>query len=485
MAAVAVMPTLLYSSSARAQDVPTRLPQGRRLLQSHIPGKDSDVDRFIAESREMLQLFQVGESQLDLFSDGEPLSDDGLATLIRLLYRAPAFPSHKVHRWQQWQYDLAELRHQPSRFRGAFMRLTGRVKSIEKISVPENFRQRFGFNHFFCVTLRDGDESFLVYCRLLPVGWGRLPTGDDGPWASTSAMFVKLGAYASTASDAPLVAVTNTLAWHPRQIDLDNGITVDHVRLASLGMDINQFSFVEDRTSLTASDRECFYQLLDVAGRVPQRESMHAAVDPVDVTTLLQNPESHRARHYAVVGTVRRAVRIQVEDIDIVTRFGIDHYYELEVFTSPNVTVRFVDEQGDDKVFSRYPVVVCMRDVPDWLPLGEGVYANVVVSGFFLKHWAYRTPYMSAGTSRGAAERLQISPLLVGTRVTSYSPALKSNGYFGFVGGTLFTLGLLAMAWLVWKSEKSNREFRRKRLSRSDVDLDFGDDVDQSEMMNR
>ena len=760
---------------------------GPRLAAQTVESRPAvDPRHVVSGPREMLEIFQIGESQLDRFTDGAPLSEDGLATLIRLLYRAPSFPLHKLHRWAQWDVDVARLTTEPNRFRGALLKLSGEVTQIDRTVVPEHFAQRFGFDHYFIITMRTPEAKATIYCRSIPEawlsgerglrawlgsndsephghqvktknvragGWGRttvspqlnfgrqlrtennrlkacyrltggslrstpgtrsktsapnlMPMGSsasakrrtspnrggailaqggatraianrrvtlggqpqpasaepivskpsgrhrvrnqrtlrfglgmrrsDGsrpprpmfpiliypglrnirfaqvasPWAKTGsplwgffslethpliittvnalrwgesrqtpsmlagtdgkqlggwlgsndseppadvrapsanrkhhirselphrwglaaldpshplittppnlthrwespptpriqsgtnlqqfsggavhmaqsdrhpnevtsttihldkrasalAMFLKVG---EDGGDAPhIVAVANTIAWHPSKPDPARGVSVDHVFLADYGMDIGQFAFVEDRKPLTAQDRECFYQLLDTVEKITSDALGKRDAKTVDVTELLQDPMTYRGQYLTLVGTVRRAVRIRVEDVDIVERFGIDHYYELEVFTNPEMTVRFVDDRGgQDKVFHRYPVVVCLRALPAWLPEGENLSTDVRLSGFFLKHWAYKSQYMSEGAAADSPQRLQISPLLVGTGLQRVAYE-KDSDTWGHVSGLLFLLLLLGIAFYVWRTEKEDRRWRRQRRSRA------------------
>ncbi len=481
-------------------------PNAARL--SDRPTERDSFDDPVAGPREMLRLFQIGESQLELFSDGEPLSQDGLATLMRLLYRAPSFPRHKVDRWAYRDFDVADIRSDPNRYRGTMLALAGSVVASDRVAVLPRDQERFGFDHFFRLVVRTLHFDAIIYCRRLPKPWcGQ----GDGQHVRAVGMFVKTGVTATetpaTAGDrsekgAPLVVVTDTPAWHPTTIDSEMRVTDDHLLLARHGMDIGQLSHVEDRTRLTGHDRESFYQLLDAASRIAAEELNQHPPTLVDVTELLQRPELHRGRQFSLIGTVRRVNRIVVGDVDIVKRFGIDHYFEIELFTVPEVTVRFVDSEGHDKVFHRYPVTVCIREIPDWLPTGEGLHTDVEVSGFFLKHWAYRSKYMSDRASGRSSkksarrtseaptaaaprtsiddqpdsadpaaafsgERLQISPLLIGTRVQTFQAPTYTRG--NSLLGIAFAGLIVAVVVFAWIYERNAHSRRRRRPEFAEV----------------
>ncbi|MCZ6664983.1 MAG: hypothetical protein O7B81_06745 [Gammaproteobacteria bacterium] len=431
-----------------------------------------DTRHIVAGPRELLRLYQIGESQLDLFVDGEPLETDGLATLMRLLYRVPAFPLHKIHQWQQWEPNWQDLLNRPRQYRGAFVQLMGKTTHVERIQAPRRFVQRFGFDHYYRLEFSSAEPApaAIVYSRTIPSTWAnRLDNAKSAKLmlverGSLSGMFLQVGALQD--GNATVVLVTNAVAWHPDAVDLAAGITTDHVALANYGMDVAQFSAVEDRKPLTAHDRECFYQLLHTMPKLPHDFLAKQAVAQPDVTALLQDPQVHRGRLYSLVGTARRAIQIKVDDRDIVMRFGIRHYYEVEIFTDTAMTVRFVDAQGgEDKVFHRYPVVVCLRTLPAWMPVGEKIHKNVRVTGFFLKHWTYRSPYMSAAAPSMAdgPDRLQLSPLLIGLELEPFEFEGTSDRVWGRVFSGIFVMLLIGIALYVWWMERGDREFRRRR----------------------
>ena len=63
-------------------------------------------------------------------------------------------------------------------------------------------------------------------------------------------------------------------------------------------------------------------------------------------------------------------------DQDIVARFGIDHYYQVSLFTD--------DSQGN-------PLTFCVRELPEGMPYGNlPRYGETVrIAGFFFKTWSY------------------------------------------------------------------------------------------------
>jgi hypothetical protein len=222
------------------------------------------------------------------------------------------------------------------------------------------------------------------------------------------------------------------VAWHPRNL------------LGELGMDVGLLDLVRDRAKL--DERECFYQMLAAVRRASEqqideharrdlatlRESLpQYASDPdldpklrlaarrtlaraergaSDVVPLFNEPAKQRGTLFVLRGEALRAIEVRVEDPDVVDRLGIDHYYEVDVFTE--------DSQN-------HPLVCCVAELPPGMPRGENIRENVVVLGFFLKSWAYgaQAPSAEAATSE-ARERQLLAPLLI-AKTLRWTP---SNG---------------------------------------------------------
>lgn len=172
-------------------------------------------------------------------------------------------------------------------------------------------------------------------------------------------------------------------------------------------MDQGLFDDVREGQRIAQEEREAFYQLLAEAGRTGTRELLQNAKESPDTLIgLLQKPQEHAGELLVVDGVALRATLVRVDDPDVVARFGIDHYYELELSVNLERPVKL-----DGKLFGTFPVVVCVRQLPAGMPTGEHIHEHVRVAAFFFKIWAYRTE--TAGADE-VANRRQIAPLLVG-----------------------------------------------------------------------
>ncbi|MBN2023750.1 MAG: hypothetical protein JW809_13265 [Pirellulales bacterium] len=228
--------------------------------------------------------------------------------------------------------------------------------------------------------------------------------------------------------------------------------------LRSLGMDLGLLDTLRDRTRIGHEERECFYQMLAAVGRARPGQLAEAARQRLadagsrfdSVVPLFNDPDAQRGRLVLLTGTARRITRVRVDEPDVVERFGIDHYFELYLFTD--------DSQQN-------PLVFCVRAIPEGMPTGEGPrYAErIEVAGFFLKSWAYRS--VAQRENPGAAR--QLAPLLVGGDVRR-RPAPEPGGWgaVGAVTGGLFLLVLAAVAILLRRASLADRRFRREILGR-------------------
>jgi hypothetical protein len=262
---------------------------------------------------------------------------------------------------------------------------------------------------------------------------------------------------------ASLLFVAPRVAWHP--LDL----------LGELRMDAGLFDDVRDRGGL--DERECFYQMLaavnrarpgriELAGRsqLAQRRGLHERIarnphqgakaraaarraleraqsDADDVVGLFNEPAEQRGKLFVLRGEALRAVEIRVDDPDIVKRFGIDHYYEVEIVTA--------DSQNN-------PIVCCVTELPADMPLGESIHENVAVTGFFLKSWAFDAQ-KSADSSSSPSEpkRQQLAPLVIAKTVQVLgSPQPEPQSPILAIG---IVVAILIGAVVLWRVRRGDR----------------------------
>lgn len=172
-------------------------------------------------------------------------------------------------------------------------------------------------------------------------------------------------------------------------------------------MDYGLFDAVQDGRKLLAADADAFYDMLAATGRATPEGLEAAAGGLSDVLELIDPQvrwlETHRGTPVRIRGTARRAIRIAIDDPFRRSQLGSDHYWEVYVFVSTSTPV-----QIHGRVQGTYPMVACVRELPEGMPTGERISEKVDVSGFAFKRYRY------APAVGGGAADAQESPLIVG-----------------------------------------------------------------------
>ena len=112
-----------------------------------------------------------------------------------------------------------------------------------------------------------------------------------------------------------------------------------------------------------------------------------------------------------------------------------------------------------DRKVSTFPIVFCVRQLSDGMPIGENIAETVTATGFMFKLWSYTTGI----TDRSGAGASMVSPLLIGQTIAWSRPVHDRGFSFGPLAAISLAAVLAAFALLGW-------HFRRKeRLLRSQL----------------
>ena len=457
--------TIGLAYAVAGQDLPLPQPEQIDLAPDPLrqdapsPGTDSEPVGPITGSRDLLNRFGIDESQFARLVDHQPFGPGDEETMLRVMYRLDRFRVVDVEQWARPQFPVAEVFSEPDESRGELFWLAGRVTEVEKLEPVPEVIDRFELPFFYRCTLQlqPQGQPAQVFVKNIPVEW-KIHEGALDERATVYGIFLKFAG--SEAADALPVFVAPRIAWHPPTL------------VGELGMDVGLLEDIQNRRPLTARDREAFYQLLAAAGRAKPGQLSEAArqalavapkplvrTDPHDqrhwsVVPLFNEPDRHHGRLVELEGTARRVERIEVRDADIVARFGIDHYYQIALFTQ--------DSQGN-------PLWFCVRELPEGMPLGaDAEYAeHMRVAGFFFKTWAYRRGRMPEEISTAETGTWQLAPLLIGSRAVWYPPAIpRPNPHIGIIAAGLFVLTLLGIWVAVWQYSRGDREFHRRTISK-------------------
>lgn len=309
---------------------------------------------------------------------------------------------------------------------GDLLNFRGRVQRFEELPLSPELRDRFETSLLFRAELElPGGSRAIVFANRAPQRWQPGRAIDEA--AGCLGLLV-----APASADNPAILLADRLASFPPG------------PLGALGMDAGLFDDLEDRRGLVGEERECFYQLLAAVGRADPGELNAAAEQKVSVAPLFNKPGEQRGRLVELEGRARRAVQVKVSDRDIVARFGIREYWELELVTT--------DSQ-------RNPLVVCVRELPPGMPTGSDINVPIRVAGFFLKSWAYH----GAGEGEAARGARRLAPLLIGLRPELVARSAPAGGHATAIGGSI-ALGAVGLmfAWALWRLWGDDRRKPRR-----------------------
>jgi hypothetical protein len=394
-----------------ASGQPAAAPQTNKLPWETPPRTTEPLLRPPSSPADILGRFDIGPSQLESFFSGQPLSAAEEDVLIKILYRLPRMGRENIERWRQPAVMWDQLAAAPADHRAKVFHLSGRAKRAERHKLLAEQVELFEFNHYYrvSVALDGAPYEALVAARRIPAAWP-LDAPIDEP-AEADGLFLKVGDTA--AEPAQLIFAADRIAWYPDRADPAGHIGSSQLALAKAGMDLGLWDDIRDAKdhALTAADREGFYQLLSVVGRADAGQLRPAIDQALSVVPLLEKPAEHFGDILPVQGIARRVMKVPVSDADIQSRFGIDHYYEIDLFVPlGDAALQFgKDPTGEKNAVYRntFPTTLIVRDLPADLREGENVHEQVRADGVFFKVWTYKSSY---ATRFG---QLQLAPLFI------------------------------------------------------------------------
>ncbi len=441
-----------------------------------------------------LVLARWTESRFAKFADGEPLTIDEQLESWRLARRLSSFNRRLLAGERVPEIVARDLLSEPATHRGRAVRMTGRVVAMERQSLDREAKRTFGVEAFYELRVEGEGGAFLVVTPKIPKAWLGMASFDQ-PVALVG-LFLK-----NCATDGenllPFV-VTPRIAWTPIRPDpphVNFGMSV----LGALGVDVGKLDSVQQRKPLVAEDSDAFYEILAGIRTIGARQLLRSAVrrlpehgrlweekreaaeasgkakrkalavevvsqakeDRYSVAPFFNDPGSHVGQLVTFDGLCRRAVRIVLDDPATVSATGVDHYFELDLYT-------------DDS--QHLPLVFCMLEVPPGFSLGENLHEPVRVAGFFFKSWRY-------STRQAVADPRRTFPLFIGRAPLQLVEA-KDSSLWGWGAGIGFA-GLIAAVWFAqWRWTRADRQFAATtltRLSQPVEPLDFSEGVKSSE----
>jgi hypothetical protein len=383
---------------------------------------------------------------------------------IKVLARLTRVPANLAVQWSADAVDLSSLA-ATQRVQDRLVKVDGRATFVATVPLPEEESEVAGRRQLEIVRIVTADGTVVdVLADHVPKAWPRAVRIDEPAAAVGLPLSEGPGPTSVPGGDGPaaappaLLLAAASVGWFPP------------TPLGKLGMDYGLFDSVVDGQKLVAGDTEAFYALLAAMGRATATGIASIAGPPGDIVPLI-NPGAgwfakHRGDSFTVEGVARRATRIEVDDPLRRRQLGTDHYWELFVF----VPTPLIEVHG--KLQEDYPVVCCVRTLPEGMPTGQEIGERVRVSGFALKRYGYPLPDVKISSSQGTEEQKgqrQETALLVG-REAGWLPApspTKEVNTLGWVFLSIASVIGLALALAAWSFARDTR--RRDRQARREL----------------
>ena len=445
----------------------------------NISTDEESISQPIAGPRDLLDRYGIDQSHFANLTDGVEIHEGEFETILSVMFRIRRCRTIDIEDWARDKLEVQRLAAEMESLRGEMYPLKGRIVSVEvlepwaEVVEPLELEQNYR-----CELLLDDGQPAAVYVPSVPDIWRDGGQFDDRVGALGLLLKLESG---DPARPMP-VFVAQRIARYPKtplgDLDMDVGLldgVKDQRPVAHWERGrTKDFRWMRTGWEQAYWERECFYQMLAAVGRAKPGQLLREAEELLEsasnrkrradgeafsVVPLFNDVPDQRGRLVVLSGIVRRVERIRVEDPDVRARFGIDHFYQLALFTP--------DSQNN-------PVFFCVRQLPKGMPLTlEPDYAEEVrVAGFFMKTWSYETSQqkMTADGKPTGELRRQLAPLLFGREPVWYrqgtgKPSLLTPTV-ELIAGCLFVVAMLGV-WLgVWQYGRGDRQFHDRTLAR-------------------
>jgi len=151
-----------------------------------------------------------------------------------------------------------------------------------------------------------------------------------------------------------------------------------------------------------------------------------------------------------------------VNEKDVNERFGIDHYYQVDVFVPlGNLVIQLRKPQTgkDTPTFTTsFPVTVCALRLPAGLRESENLSEDVIIPAVFFKVWSFRSAYVGAFE----AGQRQPSPMFVAKMPQLVTHAGGGNSYVAIAACLILLAALLGLSYGLWRGERKDNQLRRR-----------------------
>jgi hypothetical protein len=404
----------------------------------------------------------IDREQRRVLEQGGGWTDEQQKAVIRVLARLNAPPALAL----PWQEQAEPLRAGAPEVGDRLLRVRGRATFVAPQRLTEEQEQLAGQPTFDVVRIvAEGGEAVDVVTHHAPKTWPRWRPIDE----PAGVVGLPLSTVASPRPGPPLADAAEWPAVSPAVLLAATGISWQPpTPLGGLGMDYGLFETVTDGRRLEAGDAAAFYALLTAVGRAQAGQIEAAAGKPADIVPIIDPTQkwfaSHRGEPVTIDGIARRATRISIDEPFRRAQVGTDHYWELFVFVDTPLL------QVNGRQQSDYPIVCCVRSLPEGFPTGDSISERVRVSGFAFKRYGYALPNVEISSPQGDRESKdeRMETALVVGRTAVWKPApstARTTGVLSWIFSTLAAIVGLALAYGLWSMRRDARSSARRARS--------------------
>lgn len=421
--------------------------------------------------QELFELGGIGQDELAQLATVDSWQASDRDVLRRMLYRIEQ--DVRPADWEEWSLgdmDWRRIAAEPDAYQLEVFRLRGRVLLVEPypLSSREDDPAEFASIWRCRMKLDSAEQTIDVFSPRCPKAWKVGQPIDEPSGALALMLKVRLG------ESSPIAwFLTDHIAWYPPtylgRLGMDVGLLDDVVvePPPKKGPDGATPEVDWSTRRFTQRDHEPFYQMLNAVGDAKpgqlqqwaREELAQTGKSSFSVIPLFNHPQTEQGRLVELRGVARRIVPVRIGEPEVRERFGIDEYYQVYLFTE--------DSQNN-------PIVFCLRQVPEGLPMGDGpgFGEELSIPGFFYKTWSYP---VSEVVSDGKPQR-QLAPLLIGNSAVWFpdKPPARLSPTARLIGTTAL-LAVLGVVWWVFRQfGRGDRESaRRRRAATGPADMDW------------
>jgi len=187
---------------------------------------------------------------------------------------------------------------------------------------------------------------------------------------------------------------------------------------------------VEDNThfgGIGSAEHLAWLNLLEIVSTTDQEKLEEASTGRATYAQLSKQPNDYRGKLVTVIGTARRANPLDAPKNDL----GIEKFRRVWIFPDDNPTS---------------PLVAYVLDLPEGFAMGMEIEADVELTGFFFKEWAYLS-----GNPKTGEKQLRVAPVLLAKSLTWRKPAPPKPPLPADAAtlGTIFGVALLAAVVII------------------------------------